>query len=79
MTIWPRHSELMVREHRRNAGLTQAQLAMLSDTGVRFIIDLESGKPSCQLGKALRVGETLGIKIQPRPDDADVIMPDLAP
>ena len=33
-----------VREIRKAQGITQAQLAGLSNTGVRFIGDLESGK-----------------------------------
>jgi HTH-type transcriptional regulator / antitoxin HipB len=53
----------MVRTNRRKAGLTQAELALLSATGVRFIIDLEAGKPSCRLGMALRVGKALEIKV----------------
>jgi hypothetical protein len=36
---------------------------MTSGTGLRFIIDLEKGKPTCQLGKVLIVLQTLGIKI----------------
>jgi hypothetical protein len=35
----------------------------VSGVGVRFIHDLEAGKPSCQLGKALAVGRVLGISI----------------
>ena len=37
---------------------------MTSGTGLRFIIDLEKGKPTCQLGKVLNVLQTLGIKIE---------------
>jgi y4mF family transcriptional regulator len=53
----------MVRANRRKAGLTQAELALLAGTGLRFIIELEAGKPSCRLGLALRVGRTLGIEV----------------
>ena len=34
-----------------------------SGTGLRFIIELEKGKPTCQLEKTLAVLNTLGIKI----------------
>jgi predicted transcriptional regulator len=44
--------------------VTQKELAMTSGTGLRFIIDLEKGKPTCQLGKVLTVLHTLGIKIE---------------
>ncbi len=49
-----------VRELRREQGVTQAQLAGLANTGIRFISDLENGKATCQIGKVLRVIETLG-------------------
>jgi transcriptional regulator with XRE-family HTH domain len=43
--------------------LTQAQLAAVSNTGVRFIREIEKGKPSCQIAKAFYVAQILGIKI----------------
>ena len=52
-----------IRELRRAQGVTQAQLAGLSNTGVRFISDLENGKETCQLGKILQVLATLGVDI----------------
>ena len=53
----------LVRRARKTLGATQKDLAMTSGTGLRFIIDLERGKATCQLGKALTVLNTLGIKI----------------
>lgn len=50
-----------VRELRRAQKVTQAQLAGLANTGVRFISDLENGKKTCHIGKMLRVLETLGV------------------
>jgi len=44
-------------------GLTQADLALTSGTGVRFISDLENGKPTCQIGKTLTVLKTLGVRL----------------
>ncbi len=52
-----------VREKRKVLGWTQVELAVRSGTGERFIVDLESGKPSCQLEKALIVARAVGIKI----------------
>ena len=52
-----------IRDLRRSQGLTQAQLAGLSNTGVRFISDLENGKETCHLGKILHVLDTLGVEI----------------
>jgi y4mF family transcriptional regulator len=62
----------MVRANRRKAGLTQAELALISGTGLRFIIDLEAGKASCRLGMALRVGKALGIEVTTASTNADL-------
>jgi len=53
----------MVRESRKRLGVTQRDLALASGTGLRFVIDLEKGKETCQIGKALTVLHTLGIRI----------------
>jgi len=53
-----------VRAYRKRQGATQIQLAAIANTGVRFIGDLENGKPSVQLDKALRVAKVLGIKLE---------------
>ena len=53
----------MVQETRASLGLTQQSLALAAGTGLRFIIELEKGKPTCQLQKALTVLNTLGIRI----------------
>jgi transcriptional regulator with XRE-family HTH domain len=50
-------------EKRKAPGWTQTGLAARSGTGERFIVELESGKPSCQLEKALIVARTVGIEI----------------
>lgn len=53
----------LVKRTRKALAVTQKDLAMTSGTGLRFIIDLEKGKATCQLGKALTVLQTLGIKM----------------
>lgn len=53
-----------MRDTRKNLGATQRDLALTAGTGLRFIIELEQGKPTCQLGKVLTVLHTLGIKVQ---------------
>ena len=66
-----------IREKRKALGWTQTELAARSGTGERFIVELESGKPSCQLEKSLIVSRTVGIEIgdlrtaQPAPTSAD--------
>lgn len=52
-----------IRQTRSALGITQKTLAMTSGTGLRFISDLENGKPTCQLSKVLTVLHTLGIKL----------------
>ena len=44
-----------VRHERKAQGLRQDELAAASGVGIRFIVDLEAGKPTLQLGKALQV------------------------
>ncbi len=53
----------MIRHRRKEQGLTQTQLAALSGVGIMFIVDLEKGKETCQIGKALRIVHMLGIKL----------------
>ncbi len=53
----------MVRSRRRDMKMNQEELALVSGVGVRFIHDLEAGKATCQLGKALAVGRVLGLGV----------------
>ncbi|MBL0375549.1 helix-turn-helix transcriptional regulator [Rhizobium sp. KVB221] len=53
----------LIRHERRSQGLTQEQLAGLAGVGVRFVRELEAGKESCQLGRALLVAQTLGLVV----------------
>ena len=53
-----------IREARRKQGLTQQELAMTANTAARFISDLENGKPTCQIGKALLVAKCLGLRVE---------------
>lgn len=54
----------LVRNTRKALGVSQHDLALTSGTGQRFISELENGKATCQLEKALVVLQTLGIKLQ---------------
>ena len=53
-----------LRAARKQLGLTQPQLALAAGVGVRFIVDLEAGKPTLRLENVLRVIDTLGGEIQ---------------
>ena len=64
MKSTPKSIGELTKHTRKSLGVTQKKLALTSGTGLRFIIDLEKGKPTCQLGKVLVVLQTLGIKIE---------------
>ena len=53
----------VVREARKRQGLRQDELAGAANVGVRFIVDLEGGKSTAQLGKALAVLQALGLRL----------------
>jgi y4mF family transcriptional regulator len=53
-----------VREARKREHLTQRELALSVGTGERFIVDLENGKETVHLGKALHVAVSLGLKVE---------------
>lgn len=48
------------RAARKLLGITQPQLALAAGVGVRFIVELEAGKPSLRLSSALKVLDALG-------------------
>jgi len=53
-----------IRQTRKVMGVTQKYLTLTSGTGLRFIIDLEKSKPTCQFGKVLTVLHTPGIALE---------------
>ena len=63
MRYTPQQIGALIRRARKSLGVTQKNLALTSGTGLRFVIDLEKGKETCEIGKALTVLQTLGIKL----------------
>jgi transcriptional regulator with XRE-family HTH domain len=53
----------LVRSRRKAVRMRQNQLALATGVGRRFVIDLEAGKPSCQLGRSLLVAKALGLDL----------------
>ena len=51
-----------IKATRRAFKLKQADLAAAAGVGTRFVVDLEAGKPTVQLGKTLAVLEALGLE-----------------
>lgn len=54
---------VLIRNERKAQKLTQEQLAGLTGVGVRFVRELEAGKESCQIGRALQVAASLGLTV----------------
>lgn len=54
----------LIKEKRKKSHLTQSQLAAACGVGDRYVRELEKGKPTCQLAKALLVAQMLGIKFE---------------
>jgi y4mF family transcriptional regulator len=52
-----------VRERRKAAGLTQLQLAELTGVGLRFVSELERGKPSLRLDAVDKVLAAFGRRV----------------
>jgi y4mF family transcriptional regulator len=60
----------VIRSVRKRLGVTQEQLALASGTHRRFIVELERGKATAQVGKVLQVLRALGVAVElsPPPD-----------
>jgi len=65
----------LARAHRKACGLTLEQTAGVGGMGTRFLSELERGKPTAQLGKALEVLQLLGLEVVVVPrGDADRVV-----
>ena len=63
----PQEIGQQVRDRRRTLGLRQDQLAGAAGVGLRFLVELEQGKPTAQIGKALAVIRALGLTLRIEP------------
>jgi transcriptional regulator with XRE-family HTH domain len=52
-----------IRRRRKALNMRQDDLALATGVGRRFLIDLEAGKPTCQLGRSLLVADALGLRV----------------
>jgi HTH-type transcriptional regulator / antitoxin HipB len=68
MNIDVLHQELAqsILHHRKMAGLSQLELAVLAGVGKTVIFDLEHEKPSVRLDTVLKVLQALNIQIHIR-------------
>ena len=53
----------LVRQRRKEAGMTLKDAAALAGVGVRFLSELERGKPTLQLGLAISVLQLFGLEL----------------
>jgi len=65
----------IIREQRKRLALRQLDLAGLGNTGNRFIVDLENGKPTVQLQKVLDLMDLLGLEMVVRTKASRSISP----
>lgn len=56
-----------IKQRRKEAGLTQQSLADKAGVGLRFIRELERGKPSLQMDKVNQVLLLFGHELGPTP------------
>jgi transcriptional regulator with XRE-family HTH domain len=72
----------LVRDRREAMQLRQEDIAFATGFGRRFIIELEAGKASCQLGKALTVAAAVGLRpldlMGKSTSEAGALLPDTA-
>ena len=57
------HIGQSIKTQRKIQKLTQAEAAGLLNVGTRFLSDLENGKPTAQIGKALEVINGMGLQL----------------
>ncbi len=58
----------LIRDERKRQGLTQQDVALACGVGLRYIVDLERGKETAQIGKALHLVKMLGLRINITPN-----------
>ncbi len=54
-----------VRQKRKSLGLTQEELSLKAGVGLRFIRELERGKPTLQMHKVNQVLKLFGYQLGP--------------
>ena len=53
----------LVKEKRLAFGMSQSDASALCNVGIRFLSELENGKPTLQIDKVLKVANFFDIKI----------------
>lgn len=68
-----------VKERRKALGITQQELAQKAGVGLRFIRDLEQGKPTVQFAKVNQVLFMFGLELGAVPIDRERLLNKLFP
>ncbi len=63
-----------VKEKRKLAGLTQPEMAEKAGVGLRFVRELEQGKPSLRMDKVNQVLQLFGHQLGAVPMDRDKML-----
>ncbi len=58
-----------IKTQRKKAGLTQEEFAMRSNLGLRFVRELEQGKPTVQLDKVEQALAMFSYHLEPIKDE----------
>lgn len=53
----------IIQAERKAQGLTQTQLAELCNVGLTYLSNLENGKDTAEIGKALHITRMLGLDL----------------
>ena len=56
---------IFIKAARKNAGLTQTELAEKAGVGIHFVRDIEQGKPNLQVNKVNQVLGLFGYRLGP--------------
>ena len=69
MKNWNRHNTIskFVRSSRKDSKMTQLELSDLTGVGLRFVRDLEQGKPNLMTDKVNQVLLFFGHQLTPKP------------
>ncbi len=59
----PKELGQYLHKERKNLKLTQKEISEFSDVGRKFIIELEKGKTTAQLGKVFELLNSLGLEL----------------
>lgn len=62
----PKQLGELIRSRRHELGLTQTEVAEVAYANLRFVSELERGKPTARLENVMRVLAALGIELEGR-------------